>query len=412
MSKPIPDLQKLSFKSLEYIDFLRKLIFLIEDPVGYAINLTIVSLFLLGLCNVVLSLVRLGRERLVIGRARAALRNPDAQCPTQPGEAVAFLRVSRRSLVGRRIARIVRLRAAGLGQRDVLQQLTMERLDGYGALARYIGTILTLFGLLGTVFGLSLAIFKAQEALGAGYDLYALKSLTQALGGTLGGMKTAFAATLVGLVTALPLSFCNHLVRRTQSRVLTQLEDFVVCDFLPALERVEPGANEAARTFANTLTTAASDLNQVREAVTAAATEYKAGSDVLASVIDTLHSAVQSFSNNTTQLVGNQETFTQTIRDTRDAVRRMVDAMTQQVADQSTALRAFSDMALDLHSNTSTLLERLATEDKRGMGVCLPNCAPRRPDQGLWDRELRRPSRVCGNRCVTRTKRAPSDRFA
>src|SRR5712664_4709580 len=46
------------------------------------------------------------------------------------------------------------------------------------------------------------------------------------------------------------------------------------------------------------------------------------------------------------------------------------------------------------------------------LGVCLPNCAPRRPDQGLWDRELRRPSRVCGNRCVTRTKRAPSARFA
>ncbi len=29
--------------------------------------------------------------------------------------------------------------------------------------------------------------------------------------------------------------------------------------------------------------------------------------------------------------------------------------------------------------------------EPRTAWVCLPNCAPRRLDQGLWDRELRRP---------------------
>ena len=64
----------------------------------------------------------------------------------------------------------------------------------------------------------------------------------------------------------------------------------------------------------------------------------------------------------------------------------------------------------------SSISYRYGTRPRPGVGsqgrVCLPNCAPRRPDQGLWDHQLRRRSRVCGNHCVTRTKRAPSDRFA
>jgi biopolymer transport protein ExbB/TolQ len=353
----------LMHEHIDYFETIKRLIFFLEDPLGYVVNMTIVALFMVGLCNVVIAMIRMAREWLAVGRARAALHLPDSQCPAGPSEAVLrFLKVSSRSLLGRRVARVIRLRTAGIEHRDILQQLLGERLESYGALARYIGTILTLMGLLGTVFGLSLAVLKAQGALSAGYDLAALRDLAQALGGTLGGMKTAFVTTLTGLLTALPLSFCNHLVRRTQSYLLVHMEDLVICDLLPALEKAEPGANEAARVFAQVITAAATELQQLGETIATAATAYKSSSEETAQGVATFLSTVQSFDRSVAQMAENQQNFTQIMRETRDAVRTMNDTVIRQL---DAALRAFSDMTLDVHGNMSPLFERLGVDNSR-----------------------------------------------
>src|SRR5206468_4273739 len=132
---------------------------------------------------------------------------------------VAVLGIPRESLTGRRVERVLQLRSAGLRHPTILRELSADRIAGSGALARYIGAILTLLGLLGTVLGLSFALFNIQEAMGKVGNLSAFPELLRALGQTLLGMRTAFACTMAGLVAALLLSAFNHGVGRVQARV-------------------------------------------------------------------------------------------------------------------------------------------------------------------------------------------------
>lgn len=329
----------------ELIDML----FTSQDMVGRTINLTILGLFLIGCADVARSLQRLASERRLVKRAREVLKEKSGSLPSGPEDkVVSFLDVAENSLLGKRIARVIRLRSAGLGHREVLQQLTVERIDGYGALARYIGVILTLLGLLGTVVGMSIALYKIQGAL-QGVDSNAsavaagdaLKGLTQALGGTLQGMKTAFGCTLLGLLTAILLSYLNHVVRRAQSAVVAGLEEFVVCDLLPALEQIDPGADETAKVFARVIAEAADSLGQVRDVVTAAAQQYRAASEQMVQVVESFNGGVQALGQNVSQVIGSQQTFTQTLGETRQAVASLSDVVTRQFD----ALRLFTGEA-------------------------------------------------------------------
>jgi hypothetical protein len=323
----------------------------LEEPIGRTVNMTIFVLFLVGMLDVFYSVVRISLEKHFVRRARASLRTPDAPCPAGPvEELLKFLRVSPGSVLGKRVTRIIRLRSAGLGQRDVLKQLTREGIDRYGALARYIGMILTLLGLLGTVIGLSFAVVEAQEVIVVTNDLAALGKLAKALGGTLQGMKTAFATTLAGLLTSLVLSFGNHAVRRTQLSFAMTLEDFLTCDLLPELERIDPEANESAKAFANVLSLAAKDLNGLRESISGAAEVYLNAGKSLSGSVETLHNAVQSFNGGISQVVGNQQLFTQTMSQTREALEKMVETISKQFE----ALHGYID------SSNKVLGERLS----------------------------------------------------
>ena len=177
-----------------------------QQPVGIAVNLLIVLLFLVAFFDITRARLRLSRERVLVKKARAKLRGP-AQTAVESAVAAHSaeklekdLGIPSHTLLGHRVERVLRLRLAGLGSRDVLQQLTSERLGSYGSLARQIGSSLTLLGLLGTVFGLSLALVNVGNTSVNIKGVEDLSRLSAALAGTMGGMKTAFSCTLVGLM--------------------------------------------------------------------------------------------------------------------------------------------------------------------------------------------------------------------
>jgi hypothetical protein len=320
----------------EIFSNLKSMLFL-TDPLGLAINLIILALFTLGVLDVIKAMRNLMLERGRIKRASAVLQDSDKQCPTGSVEAVlGFLGITEKSLLGRRVSRVLELRAAGLAHRDVLQQLSAERIEGYGALARYIGVVLTLLGLLGTIFGMSLALFKIESALAAVNDVEGLGALVTALGATLRGMKTAFGCTMAGLLTAILLSYLNYLVRRRQSAVVHSLEELVLCDLLPALQEIDPDADNAARNFAEVVTSAASSLRKVQTSITKAASNFSEASDVSAGTAAAMEKAVQSFGNHITQVVGNQQGFTDLMRETQTSLHTMTDAVTKQFEEVRT----------------------------------------------------------------------------
>ena len=205
------------------MDLFWEMLFAGQQPVGVAVNLLIILLFAIACIDIYRGRRRLLRERVLVKLAAAQLHKPnpdlfDSAVVGHSSEAWSkHLGIPPDTLLGHRVGRALQLRLAGLGSRDVLQQLTSEKLGSYGSLARQIGASLTLLGLLGTVFGLSLALLNIGDTSANIKGVEDLGRLSHALGGTMGGMETAFGCTLVGLLTAIVLSFLNFGLRRSQS---------------------------------------------------------------------------------------------------------------------------------------------------------------------------------------------------
>lgn len=360
--------------SADKLGFLRDLLFTTESPAGVVVNAVILLLLFIGLLDVVVALRRLRRERAILRQAREKL-SAAAQKGALGGGAdvVALLGISRKSLVGRRVDRVLQLRSAGLRHPTMLRELGGDRLAGSGALARYIGAILTLLGLLGTVLGLSFALFNIQEAMGKVGNLSAFPELLRALGQTLLGMRTAFACTMAGLVAALLLSAFNHVVSRVQARVSADLEELVMFELLTALERAEPGADEAARVFAQRLVDAGQKLDGLREQVTVAASNYEAASQRIAAAAGALGAHVELFGRSVTEIAAGQRAVAEAGRDMAEALRasqkayeeslgrhlqelRVVVAQNQETVSglataHTSALATFSDLVSDVRTH-------------------------------------------------------------
>jgi len=353
-------------------------VFFSQEPVGTIVNVIIGALFLLGCLDVWRGRQRLSRELALVRGASQRLaeaetaRSSSGQAGGDGGErkkfaassstdVLSFLGVSEESHLGRRIARMIDLRTAGLGQRSALQSLTLEGIEGYGAGARYLATILTILGLLGTVFGLTMAMFRIQGAFGTEAGLAALTALTEALGGTLEGMKTAFGCTMAGLLSALLLSGLNHFLRRYQSLVASRIEEFVTCQLMPAVETVDPEANNAARAFATALAEGTEQMSSVGAGLTEVANSYRDSSTVISNSVTSLNQAVNNFSNSLTQLSGNQETFSATMQETQTAVSTLQKTIEEQLRE----LRALSERSHELLDKRLRDLEAAAETNKQ-----------------------------------------------
>lgn len=308
-------------ESLAYVWDVWDLLFPKDSPAALAINRLIVAFFLVGVLDALAAIGLLFRERRRIRQAASTLEAAGSRRPALSVEAIIkFLGVPSNSTVAQRAARALQLRTARMGG---LQQTTSSHLDRYGLLARYVAGILTLIGLLGTVLGLSFALFKIQGALMGIDEVEKLQDLTEALGSTLSGMKTAFACTLAGLGTSLLLSLVNHAVRRFQISLAEQLDDFTFRGLLPFFEKLDPGADQATKAFVQKLQDSAEALDKVREAVTSAAGQYVAASTGFAGAVGKLEGIVSSFEKSVSRLADNQQGFTQTMAETRDAVRNL-----------------------------------------------------------------------------------------
>jgi hypothetical protein len=358
--------------SAEKLAFLRNMLLNTESPAGMVVNVAIILLFVTGFVDAVVALRRLGRERTILRQARAKLSAMKGHL-VAGADVVTVLGIPRGSLTGRRIERVLQLRSAGLRHPTILRELSDDRISGTGALARYIGAILTLLGLLGTVLGLSFALFNIQEAMGKVGNLSAFPELLRALGQTLLGMRTAFACTMAGLVAALLLSAFNHVVGRVQARVSADLEELVTFELLTALERAEPGADEAARVFAQCLVEAGQKLDGLREKVTAAGDVYETASQRIAASTQTFGGYVELFGRSAADISAGQQAVAEAARQTAEALRtsqktyeesldhhlrelRSVVAQNQETVSgfataQSSALATFSDLVVDVRTH-------------------------------------------------------------
>lgn len=140
----------------------------------------------------------------------------------------------------RLLAPIARLMAGSPGGKPALSAMSLRTvMDGIGArleesreTSRYLIGLLIFLGLLGTFYGLLETVQSVKGVIGGlsagpGDPVSAFADLKSRLQTPLGGMSTAFSASLFGLAGSLVLGFLDLQAGLAQSRFYNEVEEYL-----------------------------------------------------------------------------------------------------------------------------------------------------------------------------------------
>jgi biopolymer transport protein ExbB/TolQ len=148
--------------------------------------------------------------------------------------------LAQESLIAERLEAIEKLRTRQVKvSPSALQQLSLARDEARPgmAVAGAVAGLSTMLGLLGTFFGLAIMVQQVQFALPGTSAAVTASSWGQSVNNithVLGGIKTAFSASLVGIVCAILASLLNFRLRTAQALFFERFERFTVEELLPA----------------------------------------------------------------------------------------------------------------------------------------------------------------------------------
>jgi MotA/TolQ/ExbB proton channel family protein len=144
------------------------------------------------------------------------------------------------SLIANRLEAIEKLRTRQVKVNpSTLQQLSLAHDESRPGMAvpGAVAGMATMLGLLGTFIGLAVMVQQVQFVLPKNSGAVTIDSWTQSIENiaqVLGGIKTAFSASLVGIVCAILASLLNFRLRTVQALFFERLERFTIEDLLPA----------------------------------------------------------------------------------------------------------------------------------------------------------------------------------
>jgi len=144
------------------------------------------------------------------------------------------------SLIAERFEAIEKLRTRQVRVNpSALQQLSLARDDARPGMAvpGAVAGLATMLGLLGTFIGLAVMVQQIQFVLPQSSGSVSVGSWTQSvenISRVLGGIKTAFSCSLVGIVCSILASLINFRLRSAQALLFERLERFTTEELLPA----------------------------------------------------------------------------------------------------------------------------------------------------------------------------------
>jgi len=144
------------------------------------------------------------------------------------------------SLIAERLEAIEKLRTRQVRVNpSALQQLSLARDEARPGMAvpGAVAGLATMLGLLGTFIGLAIMVQQIQFVLPQSSGTVSVGSWTQSvenISRVLGGIKTAFSASLVGIVCSILASLLNFRMRTAQALFFEHLERFTTEELLPA----------------------------------------------------------------------------------------------------------------------------------------------------------------------------------
>ena len=110
--------------------------------------------------------------------------------------------------------------------------LDQERAAGRFALPRYALYLLPVIGFIGTVEGISIALFRMSQVLPTVNDL---DGFLAKLAGVTSALQIAFDSTLLALFLSAPLMFVLTLIQRRSEENLARIDQWIVENALPRL---------------------------------------------------------------------------------------------------------------------------------------------------------------------------------
>lgn len=203
---------------------------------------------------------RYSREEVNLSNVKAKLRETtspkaadsretgsvDEESRDEPGHVspadLASLRqdLANDSLIAERLEAIEKLRTRQVRVNpSALQQLSLARDEARPGMAvpGAVAGLATMLGLLGTFIGLAIMVQQVQFVLPQSSGTVSVDSWTQSvenISRVLGGIKTAFSTSLVGIVCSILASLINFRMRTAQALFFEHLERFTTEELLPA----------------------------------------------------------------------------------------------------------------------------------------------------------------------------------
>jgi len=187
-------------------------------PVGLIINSGIMLAFLLGLIKVIASLWHYMQEETALARFVRQF-NDDA------GKSLKG--ISPKSIIARRydIVRALSDRHVHVNHSALASTLLADE-STRTSFARYIGNILILTGVFGTIVSLSVALVGASSLLDSVQD-------TSSMGLVIHGMSTALSTTITAILCYLFYGYFNLKLGDAQTHLLSGVEEVTTVYLLP-----------------------------------------------------------------------------------------------------------------------------------------------------------------------------------
>lgn len=141
-------------------------------------------------------------------------------------------------IVGERIAVVQKLAARHV---SFSSQLVTEILDAKASIqvGRSMGGVVVLLGLLGTFFGLMLAVSTAGSAM----DNTTTQNTLNTIQSIFSSMKGIFGTSLCGLFAALVLNATHSLVEKENSDFISDLDKFTLLELIPSFSVQEKSSD-------------------------------------------------------------------------------------------------------------------------------------------------------------------------
>ncbi|MGB5179282.1 MAG: MotA/TolQ/ExbB proton channel family protein [Gammaproteobacteria bacterium] len=192
-------------------------------PVGIIINGGIMLAFLLGLIKIISSLWYYMNEESALARFVRQFSGEDA--------ARLLKGVNPKSIIARRynIIRTLSERHAHINHSALASTLLADE-STRTSFARYIGNILILTGVFGTIVSLSVALVGASSLLDTAQD-------TGSMGLVIHGMSTALSTTITAILCYLFYGYFNLKLGDAQTHLLSGVEEVTSVYLLPKYSR-------------------------------------------------------------------------------------------------------------------------------------------------------------------------------